>query len=114
MISLPELVVLAAAGYRATQLAVHDTVLEPARVAVFDWLSRKPTSRVRTAVGSLISCVYCMGWWISGAMLATWLLASDQWGGSPLVVHGVEWLAVAGAAVFLNRVDDTLGGLVNR
>ncbi|MET9386370.1 hypothetical protein ABZY09_36290 [Streptomyces sp. NPDC002928] len=27
----------------------------------------------------------------------------------PLLTHGVEWFAVAGAAVLLNRVDDTLG-----
>jgi hypothetical protein len=26
-----------------------------------------------------------------------------------LVVHGVEWLAVAGLAVLLNRLDDMLG-----
>ncbi|MFB7114495.1 DUF1360 domain-containing protein [Streptomyces sp. NPDC056291] len=114
MISLPELLILAAAGYRATQLAVHDSILEPARVAVFDWHSRKPTSRVRTAAISLITCVYCMGWWISGAILATWLLASGQWDSARLVVHGLEWFAVAGAAVLLNRVDDTLGDLVNR
>jgi hypothetical protein len=55
-----------------------------------------------------------MGWWISGAILATWLLASGQWDQAPLVVHGLEWLAVAGAAVFLNRVDDTLGDLTAR
>ncbi|MER6977762.1 DUF1360 domain-containing protein [Streptomyces carpinensis] len=114
MISVPELVVLAAAGYRATQLGVHDSLLEPARVAVLDWHSRKPASSLRTAIVTLISCVYCLGWWINGAILATWLLASGQWDDAPLVVHGVEWFAVAGAAVFLNRVDDTLGDLVNR
>lgn len=114
MISLPELVVLAAAGYRATQLAVHDSILEPARLTVFDWHSRKPTSPVRNAAITLISCVYCMGWWISGAILATWLLATGQFDQTPLVVHGLEWFAVAGAAVFLNRLDDTLGDLANR
>ncbi|MEU5497962.1 DUF1360 domain-containing protein [Streptomyces griseofuscus] len=114
MIGVPELVVLAAAGYRATQLAVHDAILEPARGAVFDWQTRKPDSKPREWVVSLISCVYCMGWWISGATLVTWLLASGQWDDSPLLVHGLEWLAVAGASVFLNRVDDTLGDLTAR
>ncbi|WP_073946044.1 DUF1360 domain-containing protein [Streptomyces kebangsaanensis] len=114
MISLPELVVLAAAGYRATQLAVHDSILEPACATVLDWHNRKPTSRVRTAAVTLITCVYCMGWWISGAILATGLLASGQFDQALLVVHGLEWFAVAGAAVFLNRMDDTLGDLVNR
>ncbi|MFE6555476.1 DUF1360 domain-containing protein [Streptomyces sp. NPDC057746] len=114
MISIPELVVLAAAGYRGTQLAVHDTILDPARNTVFDWRSRNPDSRARTFVITLISCVYCTGWWVSGALLATWLLVTGQFDQAPLLVHGIEWFAVAGAAVFLNRVDDTLGEVVNR
>lgn len=109
MISLPELALLAFAGYRATQLAVHDTILDALRDAVFAWHERRPESNVRSAVVSLISCVYCMGWWVSGAILATWLLTTGQWHDAPLLVHGVEWFAVAGAAVFLNRFDDTLG-----
>ncbi|MFJ9760827.1 DUF1360 domain-containing protein [Streptomyces sp. NPDC101149] len=109
-----ELVVLAAAGYRGTQLAVHDTILDPARNAVFAWHSRNPDSRARTFVITLVSCVYCMGWWISGVLLAVWLLVSGPFDEAPLLVHGIEWFAVAGAAVFLNRVDDTLGEVVNR
>lgn len=114
MIDFVELAVLACAGYRGTQLAVHDSILEPARARVFAWHANRPESKVRTAVVTLISCVYCMGWWISGAFLAVWLLASGQWDASPPPVHGIEWFAVAGAAVFLNRVDDTLGDLVHR
>lgn len=107
MISTPELVVLGAAGYRATQLAVHDTVLEPARARVFAWHADNPRSRARTAAVTLASCVYCMGWWISGALLAIYLLTTGRWHDAPLLVHGVEWLAVAGAEVLLNRWDDT-------
>ncbi|MFJ1607032.1 DUF1360 domain-containing protein [Streptomyces sp. NPDC088253] len=109
MIGIPALVVLAAAGYRATQLAIHDTVLDPARAVVFDWHSRKTDSPVRGAAVTLISCPYCMGWWISGALLATYLLVTGQFDQAPLLIHGIEWFAVAGAAVLLNRVDDTLG-----
>ncbi|MYR59602.1 DUF1360 domain-containing protein [Streptomyces sp. SID625] len=109
MIGIPALLVLAAAGYRATQLAIHDTVLDPARAAVFDWHSRKTDSPVRTAAVTLISCPYCIGWWISGALLAAYLLATGQFDQAPLLVHGIEWFAVAGAAVLLNRIDDTLG-----
>jgi hypothetical protein len=109
MIDAFELALLAFAGYRATQLAVHDTILDPARQVVFDWHSRNTDSTVRTAAVTLISCPYCMGWWISGALLATWLLVTGQFDQAPLLVHGVEWFAVAGAAVLLNRVDDTLG-----
>lgn len=109
MLTLTELALLAFAGYRATQLAVHDTILDFARNAVFSWHSRKIDSPVRSAVVTLISCPYCMGWWISGALLAVWLLTTGRFDDAPLLVHGVQWLAVAGAAVLLNRVDDTLG-----
>lgn len=108
MISIPELALLAFAGYRCTQLAVHDTILDPARAAVFDWHSRNTDSSLRTAAVTLISCPYCIGWWIAGALLATWLLVTGQFDQAPLLVHAVEWFAVAGAAVLLNRLDDTL------
>ncbi|MDX3345901.1 DUF1360 domain-containing protein [Streptomyces sp. ME02-6987-2C] len=108
MLNLSELVLLAFAGYRATQLAVHDTILDPARNALFSWHSRKIDSPVRSATVQLISCPYCMGWWIAGVLLAVWLLVTGQFDQAPLLVHGVEWFAVAGAAVLLNRLDDTL------
>lgn len=107
MLQLPELALLALAGYRATQLAVHDSILDPVRDRIFAWYEKRPGSGPRTAVITLISCVYCMGWWIAGALLATWLLATGTWHSAPLVVHGAEWLAVAGAAVLLNRWDDS-------
>ncbi|MFF8931497.1 DUF1360 domain-containing protein [Streptomyces longwoodensis] len=109
MLSLTALALLGLAGYRGTQLAVHDTILDPVRDRIIAWHERRQTSPVRSAVVALISCVYCMGWWVSVAILATYLLATGHWTGTPLVVHGLEWLAVAGLAVLLNRLDDTLG-----
>lgn len=108
MVSPPELALLVLAAYRGTQLAVHDTILDTPRSWIFDWHARKdPTSPVRAAVVSLISCVYCMGWWVSGAFLAAWLLATGQWHDAPLLLHGVEWFAVAGGQALLNRWDDS-------
>ncbi|MFJ3644480.1 hypothetical protein [Streptomyces murinus] len=75
MTPLTHLALLGLAGYRGTQLAVHDTLLDPARDRVSAWHERRPDSPARTAVVTLISCVYCMGWCISGALLATYLLA---------------------------------------
>lgn len=106
MIGIPELAVLAAAGYRGTQLVVHDTILDPVRARLFAWHARKTTSRPRTAAVTLISCIYCSGWWISGAFLAAYLHTTGQWNGTPLAVHGIEWFAVAGTAVLANRWDD--------
>ncbi|MGW2951519.1 DUF1360 domain-containing protein [Streptomyces eurythermus] len=109
MITLLEFLVLAFAGYRGTQLVVHDTILDAPRGAVYAWHGRNVDSKVRSAVATLISCVYCAGFWASGILLAAWLLATGRFDEAPLLVHLVQWLAVAGAAVMFNRVDDTLG-----
>ncbi|MFI2304659.1 hypothetical protein ACH5AL_38445 [Actinacidiphila glaucinigra] len=42
-------------------------------------------------------------------LLATYLLVTGRFEQAPLLVHGIEWPAVAGAAVLMNRVDDTMG-----
>ncbi|WP_199570542.1 DUF1360 domain-containing protein [Streptomyces murinus] len=107
MISPAVLAVLALAGYRGTQLLVHDSILDPVRERIDTWYQRKPESTVRDAVVTLISCVYCTGWWVAGAVLATWLLVTGTFDTAPLLVHGIEWLAVAGAAALLNRWDDS-------
>ncbi|MFJ5814974.1 DUF1360 domain-containing protein [Streptomyces sp. NPDC093108] len=107
MINLAVLAVLGFAAYRATQLAVHDSILDPVRNRLYDWHGTSVTSAVRAAVVTLITCTYCMGWWLSGAILATYLLAADEFDQAPLLVHGIEWLAVAGTQALLNRWDDT-------
>ncbi|MGW7260507.1 DUF1360 domain-containing protein [Streptomyces sp. NPDC054834] len=70
MTNLTTLALLGLAGYRGTQLAVHDTILDPVRDRITAWHERRLDSKPRTAVVALISCVYCMGWWVSGALLA--------------------------------------------
>lgn len=107
MLTVPELVFLALAGYRATQLAVHDSILDPARSRIHAWHARRLTSRARTGVVMLIGCVYCTGWWLAGAILTTYLLTTGRWDDAPVLVHGIEWFAVAGAAVLANRWDDS-------
>ncbi|BCK66461.1 hypothetical protein Srufu_004140 [Streptomyces libani subsp. rufus] len=107
MISPAELVLLALAGYRTTQFLVHDSILGPARTRIDAWQQAHPDSAAREAVVTLISCVYCTGWWVSGALLATWLLVTGEFDQAPLLVHGMEWPAVAGAAVLLNTWDDS-------
>ncbi|MFI7467447.1 DUF1360 domain-containing protein [Nonomuraea sp. NPDC049646] len=111
MITPIELAVLAFAGYRATQLIVHDSILDRPRDLVHAWHQRRPTSSLRTGIVTLISCVYCSGWWISGLLLALYLTVADLWPAAPIAVHLIEWATVAGAAVLLNRLDDTMGSL---
>ncbi|WP_106517423.1 DUF1360 domain-containing protein [Streptomyces sp. 111WW2] len=108
MIDLPVLALLGLAGYRGTQLAVHDTILNPARNRIHNWQAKRPTSGPRLAVTMLIECIYCTGWWVSGALLLTYLLATGTWHDATLLVHGIEWLAVAGVQSLANRFDDTL------
>ncbi|WP_329368750.1 DUF1360 domain-containing protein [Streptomyces sp. NBC_00669] len=107
MLPLAVLALLALAAYRATHLVVHDSIGDPVRDRLFTWHAARPDSPARTALITLISCTYCAGWWISGAALAAYLLATDQWTTAPLVVHGVQWLAVAGGQALLNRWNDT-------
>jgi hypothetical protein len=107
LISTAVLALLAIATYRGTRLAVHDTILDPVRNRVFDWRRKRPGSAARTAVAELISCIYCMGWWVAGVVLAGWFVATGTWGDAPVLVHGIEWFGVAGAGVLLNRWDDT-------
>ncbi|PBC93993.1 hypothetical protein BX281_1866 [Streptomyces sp. Ag82_O1-15] len=61
MLDLTHLALLGLAGYRGTQLAVHDTILDPARDRIIEWHERRQSSATRSAVVTLISCVYCMG-----------------------------------------------------
>lgn len=107
MISLIELVVLGFAAYRATQLVVHDTILDPARARLAAWHVKKLDSRPRAFVMQLLSCIYCIGFWLAGIALLVYLLATGRFHDAPLLVHAVEWFAVAGLQALLNRRDDT-------
>lgn len=107
LISTAVLALLALAVYRGTRLAVHDTILDPVRDRVFAWRDKRPESTARALVIDLISCIYCMGWWIAGAFLAVWLLATDTWHDAPLAIHAIQWFGVAGAGVLLNSWDDS-------
>lgn len=107
MITPAVLLVLALAGYRVTQAVVHDTIFDRARSALHTWHAAAPSRVVRASLATLIACIYCAGWWVAGALLATWLLVTGAWHDAPLIVHGIEWAAVAGAGVLLNRWDDT-------
>ncbi|MFI1507606.1 DUF1360 domain-containing protein [Streptomyces sp. NPDC020597] len=110
MISLPVLAVLGFAAYRATQLGVHDSILDGPRERLAAWSAKKVESRSRGFLVQLISCVYCFGWWLSGVTLLVYLLATDSWDDAPWLVHAIEWFAVAGVQALLNRRDDTFGG----
>jgi hypothetical protein len=104
LISIPELALLGAASYRATQLGVHDTILDPVRQRLATWHTAKIDSKPRTFLMQLISCIYCFGFWLSGAVLTAWWF----WRDNLLVQFGLLWLAISGIQALLNRRDDTM------
>lgn len=104
------LALLGFAAYRATQLGVHDTILDTARERLAAWQARNLDSKPRAFLMQLIDCIYCLGWWISGATLLVYLLATGTFHQAPLLVHGIEWFAVVGVQALLDRRDDTFGG----
>ncbi|MEU0627763.1 DUF1360 domain-containing protein [Streptomyces sp. NPDC005989] len=110
MISLSVLVLLGIAAYRATQLGVHDSILDPSRERLAAWHAKNLDSKSRSFLMLLISCVYCLGFWMSGATLGAYLLATGTWGDVYWLGHGIEWFAVAGVQALLNRRDDTFSG----
>ncbi|MEU9576267.1 DUF1360 domain-containing protein [Streptomyces chilikensis] len=108
MLSLTALAVLGFAGYRATRVVTGDSITDPLRERLIDWHGAKPESTAREAVLTLATCTYCAGWWLSGLVLAAYLLASGAWHTAPVLVHGVEWLGVAGVQALLSRAETAL------
>lgn len=95
MISLSVLILLGIAAYRLTQLGVHDSILDPGRERLADWHAKNLDSKPRGFLMQLIGCVYCLGWWMSGAALGAYLLATGTWGAVHWLGHGIEWFAVS-------------------
>ncbi|MFF4179706.1 DUF1360 domain-containing protein [Streptomyces sp. NPDC001750] len=110
MISLTMLILLGTAAYRLTQLGVHDSILDPPRHRLAAWHAKNFDSKPRSFLMQLISCTYCLGFWLSGATLGVYLVIHGAWDNTSWLGHGIEWLAVAGVQALLNRLDDTFGG----
>lgn len=107
MLNLFTLAILGLAAARVTQLIVWDSILDGPRGKLEMWHAAKHESKVRTFFRDLFSCVFCVGWWASGAVLAAYLTVFDVWAYTSLWTHGIEWLAVAGIQQMLNRRLDT-------
>lgn len=60
---------------------------------------------IRGKIADLLSCPWCLGFWISAACYFAYLGATVGWAGitaTPLVVHGVTVFAIAGVQSYLN------------
>lgn len=105
---LAALLVLGFAAYRGTQLVVHDTIGDPVRSRIEMWHAAKFDSKVRTFVRDLLSCIYCVGFWLSVVAVLAWVSATGQWGDRSVWTFAVDAWAVAGIQSLISRVDDTL------
>lgn len=114
---------LALAAYRLTRIVTLDGFTEPWREAIFDrwppdpdragWryvkqhraLAKRAVGAARPPVhwiGQLIECPWCIGWWISGAVV----LAAALVGSVPLPV--VVWPAVSTVVGLTGEIDVAL------
>lgn len=93
---------VALASYRVTRLVVTDDIVQPARKL---WFRRFPLD---TKPGTLFSCTYCAGFWVSGLMLlVAHLTGFARW---PVRYDLVLWWTVSGAQALLNALDARLDG----
>lgn len=112
---MQDLLTLTALGFaasRAVQLVVHDTIGDPLRDRLNTWhmngVGPGRSNKSRSFIRNLLSCTYCVGWWLSIITTLVYLVAAGQWGAASIWVHAVECWAVAGIQAIINRVDDTL------
>jgi hypothetical protein len=96
-----QLLIYALAVARVTGLIVADTITEPVRDRVINWLDDTPGS-AGNWFASLITCPWCAGMWVSlVAAPLVWF-----WGGSPVMLIPALALAfsqITGATANLGR-----------
>lgn len=102
------LVVVTAAS-RITRLVVADTVTEPIRMWAFPRIARSRQDRKRISQGheaqppgpfrqtvlNLLQCPWCIGFWISTALLAALAFTT----GTQMVITGTWWVDLAVASL---------------
>lgn len=102
-----EFIVLVLAAWRATRFVTMDSLTDGWRERVERWVWKKGDRQVawRDKVSELVGCGFCAGYWVSGITLAVFLVAASRWHEAPVLVHGIEWWAVAGGQALFNRYD---------
>lgn len=91
--SLELVIVLGLATYRLARAVAIDDITEGVR----SWFYRRTQWGYR-----LVSCAYCIGFWIAAAVTLAWVLATD-WPGT--VEWLILWWAVAGAGAIASSID---------
>lgn len=88
------LVLLALAAARVTRLFTHDTITDPLRLQAARW----------KFTDDLLSCPWCIGFWISAAAVLSFL----WWGDAPLFQFWVFVFAVSEMVGLIHSFDDAI------
>ena len=114
---LVELVILSFAAFRLTQFFVFDSLWggnphsgskRSARIDKFAYNQEDGSDRsfLRGKYGDLMSCPWCIGFWISAATFTAYAVSAGQWGDYSLVMNVLLMFAVAGGQGLLNSLRD--------
>lgn len=104
------LVVLAA--YRITRFFVKDSLIgfgpdsgSAVSVKLDKWAYNDDgtdRSFLRGKAGDLLTCIWCLGFWVSLIVYVAAVVSLGEWNSLPLVWHGIIVFAVAGGQGFLS------------
>ena len=105
-------VILIFAAYRLTRFFVRDSLIGfgddsgsamSVRVDAFAYNSEGiDRSWLRGKIGDLLTCVWCLGFWISAACYVAFVLATSSWSAIPNAVHFISIFAIAGGQGYLS------------
>lgn len=115
-ITLGEWIILSFAAYRFTQFFIYDSIWgghpdsgsnRSVRVDKFAYtLEGVDRSFVRGKIGDLLTCPWCLGFWLSAFTYVAFVVSMGLWVGTPLVVHFLTVFAVAGGQGLLNSLRE--------
>lgn len=112
-LSLTEWVILSFAAFRFTQFFVFDSLMgfNPEsgskmsnRLDGFAYnKDGSNRSYVRGKIGDLLTCPWCLGFWLSTATYLLFVISTHSWSSTPILGHVLGAFAVAGGQGFLNE-----------
>ena len=116
--------ILIFAAYRGTRFLVEDSLLgfgpssesrmsvrvdrfayfneDDEEVMLGDRSDGEGRTWLREKIGDLVTCIFCLGFWVSAVTYLSFVFATDSWSLAEPVVHGISVFAVAGGQGFLN------------
>ena len=86
------------ASFRLWRIIAKDQIAEPVRV----WLLRRE-GRVWTWIQDLVTCPWCLGWWIAGTLAI--LMSIERWEPIETVI---VWCVASAVTGLLGEVDQLL------